>query len=137
MTVPRFWRRINSLYRLEGTKCRDCGQLYFPSRERCVECNSLNVEPYLFEGTGEIITFSWVYTAPKGFENRTPYCLAIVELTEGPRLTTQIIGLNKGEVKIGMEVEFAFRRIASEGEEGIIKYGFKFQPKDYPNHSIK
>ena len=134
MSVPRFWRRINSLYRLEGVKCKDCGKEYFPARSRCVECNSYSVEPFLFSGFGKVITFSWVYTPPKGFNNTIPYCLAIVELDEGPKVTTQIVGVDQKNVKIDMPVEFAFRKISSEGEEGVITYGFKFRPKGYPNH---
>ena len=94
MSVPRFWRRINSLYRLEGIKCKDCGKTYFPARSRCVACNSYNVEPFLFSGNGKIITYSWVYTPPKGFKSGIPYCLSIVELEEGPRVTTQIVGVH-------------------------------------------
>ena len=99
-----------------------------------MECNSYSVEPFLFSGFGKVITFSWVYTPPKGFNNAIPYCLAIVELVEGPRVTTQIVGVGQKNVKIDMPVEFAFRKISSEGEEGVITYGFKFRPKGYPNH---
>jgi len=137
VSVPRFWRRINSLYRLEGIKCTDCGKLYFPSRNRCVACNSTNVEPYIYSGYGKVITYSWVYTAPKGFNNRIPYCLAIIELDEGPRLTSQVVAIEEGEVSIDMPVEFAFRKISAEGDEGVITYVFKFRPKGYPNHATK
>jgi uncharacterized OB-fold protein len=90
----------------------------------------------LFSGNGEVVSYSWVYTPPKGFKSRIPYCLAIVELEEGPRLTSQIVAVEKGKVKINMPVEFAFRKISAEGEEGVITYGFKFRPRDYPKHKI-
>ena len=137
MSVPRFWRRIHSLYRLEGTKCTKCGRLYFPERNRCIDCNTYDKEKYIFSGNGKIITFSWVYTPPKGFKGSIPYCLAIVELEEGPMLTTQIVAAERDIVKIGMPVEFAFRKISAEGEEGVITYGFKFRPKGYPNNIKK
>ena len=137
MSVPRFWRRINSLYRLEGSKCPKCNELYFPSRNRCLKCNCKELEKHIFSGSGKIVTYSWVYTPPKGFNSQIPYCLAIVELKEGPRLTTQIVGIDKGEAVIDMPVEFAFRRISAEGDEGVITYGFKFRPKGYPNHAKK
>ncbi|MFW9922819.1 MAG: Zn-ribbon domain-containing OB-fold protein [Candidatus Thorarchaeota archaeon] len=134
MSVPRFWRRRRSLYSLEGVKCSKCGKLYFPTRNRCLECNTSEMETYNFSGIGKVITYSWVYTPPAGFDSRIPYCLAIVELEEGPRLTTQISAVDMDEVQIGMPVEFAFRKISSEGEEGVITYGFKFRPLGYPNH---
>jgi len=135
MSVPRVWRRRKTLYRLEGVKCPKCGELYFPSRERCPKCNTMPLEPFLYSGDGKIVTFTWVYTPPKGFNSRIPYCLAIIELAEGPRLTAQIVAVEQGEVSIGMPVEFAFRKLASEGKEGVITYGFKFRPKGYPKHS--
>ena len=94
------------------------------------------MEMYNFSGEGKILTYSWVYTPPKGFDSNIPYCLAIVELTEGPKLTTQIVGVSEPEIKIGMPVEFAFRKISTEGDEGVITYGFKFRPKGYPNHKV-
>ncbi|NHJ48037.1 MAG: Zn-ribbon domain-containing OB-fold protein [Asgard group archaeon] len=134
MSVPRFWRRINSLYRLEGSKCPKCNKIYFPSRKRCVECNSYDLEIALLSGNGKVVTFSWVYTPPKGFRSSIPYCLAIIELEEGPRLTSQVVAVEEGQVSIDMPIEFAFRKISSEGEEGVITYGFKFRPRNYPNH---
>lgn len=133
MSVPRFWRRINSLYRLEGSKCSKCNELYFPSRERCIKCDGYDLEPHIFSGYGKVITYSWVYTPPKGFKSRIPYCIGIIELDEGPRVTSQIVGVEKEEVEIGMPVEFAFRKISTEGNEGVITYGMKFRPKGYPN----
>ena len=53
--------------------------------------------------------------------------LAIVKLDEGPRMTAQIV-CRPDEVKIGMRVKSVFRRIATDGESGIIHYGTKFVP---------
>ena len=137
MSVPRTWRRRKALYSLEGSKCPKCGKHYFPARARCLECNTIELENYTYSGNGKVATYSWVYTPPKGFNSRIPYCLAIVELEEGPRLTSQLVALEENEVKIGMDVEFSFRKISSEGDEGVITYGFKFRPKNYPNHLQK
>ena len=43
-------------------------------------------------------------------------------------MTSQIIDCDAAEVKIGMRVETAFRRLGAEGEAGIIHYGYKFRP---------
>ncbi len=137
MSVPRTWRNRRALYSLEGSKCQKCGKYYFPGRTRCLDCNTSGLENHNFSGTGKVATYSWVYTPPKGFNNRIPYCLAIVELDEGPKLTTQLVAVEEGDVEIGMPVEFSFRKISSEGDEGVITYGFKFRPKNYPNHLKK
>jgi len=57
-----------------------------------------------------------------------PYVLAIVEMEEGCRLTSQVIDVDPAQVKIGMQVEAAFRKLGQEGESGIIHYGYKFRP---------
>ena len=44
---------------------------------------------------------------------------------EGPRMTAQIV-CRPDEVKIGLKVKSVFRRIATDGESGIIHYGTKF-----------
>ncbi len=53
---------------------------------------------------------------------------SIVEMEEGCRLTSQIIDVDPAAVKIGMQVEAAFRKLGSEGEAGVIHYGYKFRP---------
>ncbi len=41
---------------------------------------------------------------------------------------SQIIDADPAQVKIGMQVEAAFRKLGEEGESGIIHYGYKFRP---------
>jgi uncharacterized OB-fold protein len=48
------------------------------------------------------------------FAARTPYVIAIVELEEGPRMTTNIVDCNPDSVKIGMAVEAAFEDVSPE-----------------------
>ena len=62
------------------------------------------------------------------YEMVKPYILALIELEEGCRLTSQIIDVDPAQVKIGMRVEAAFRKLGQEGEAGIIHYGYKFRP---------
>jgi uncharacterized OB-fold protein len=54
--------------------------------------------------------------------------VAIVKLEEGPKVTSQIVDCRVESVYIGMPVEICFRKLTAQGAEGIINYGFKFQP---------
>ena len=56
------------------------------------------------------------------FAADVPYVIAIVELEEGPRLTTNIVGCAVEEVRIGMPVEAVFEDL----EEGVTL--LKFRP---------
>ncbi|HEY3361325.1 MAG TPA: Zn-ribbon domain-containing OB-fold protein [Methanosarcina sp.] len=129
-SVPRFWRSLGSRYNLEGTRCKECGEYYYPPRNFCVNCRrGGHIEPYNFKGAGEIISYTIIHTAAEGFEGQTPYTLAIIQLDEGPSLTSQVIG-DPEKIHIGMRVRSVFRKLGEDGERGMIYYGTKFVPAD-------
>ncbi len=48
------------------------------------------------------------------FASMTPYVIAIVELDEGPRMTTNIVGCPTESVHIGMRVEASFDDVTED-----------------------
>ncbi|MFN4133007.1 MAG: Zn-ribbon domain-containing OB-fold protein [Candidatus Hadarchaeales archaeon] len=126
MSVARFWREIPSRYNFIGSKCGNCNKIMFPPRFICPYCRRTGkIEPYNLSRFGKILSYTVVYSAAEGFEDQTPYVLAIVELDDGPRITTQVTDCDLSEVKIGDRVEMIFRRMGEDGEEGVIYYGYK------------
>ena len=88
----RTWRHIQQRYNLIGTKCTTCGELFFPSRVVCPNCRRKgNLEPFQFSGKGKIHTFSVIRSAPDNFKKSAPYAVAVVELEEGAKLTSQLV----------------------------------------------
>ncbi len=83
--------------------------------------------PAEFSGLGTVYSFTVVREAPEGFEGQAPYVLALVKLDEGPLVTAQLTDLD-GDVAIGDRVEMVTRRLRTDGERGIILYGYKFRP---------
>jgi uncharacterized OB-fold protein len=83
------------------------------------------IREYEFKGTGQIVTYTTIFTAPANFSEITPYVLAIVQLDEGPKLTAQIV-CDPSEVKIGARVKAVFRKLGEDGPAGVIYYGTKF-----------
>jgi uncharacterized OB-fold protein len=131
MTVARFWRENESRYNLIGTKCGNCGRLYFPPRSVCPVCHRKSLgkmEHFHLEGKGEVLSFSIVHDAPSQFELQKPYVIAIIMMDEGIRLTGQIIDCEPADVTIGMRVQATIRKVGEEGPSGIIHYGYKFMP---------
>jgi len=131
MAIPRFWREIPSRYNLYGSKCGSCGSLDFPPRAVCPRCGRKSVgkmERVKLKGRGTVVSYTVVHEAPAQYEMMKPYVLAIIEMEEGCRLTSQIIDVDPSKVKIGMPVEATFRKLGQEGESGIIHYGYKFRP---------
>ncbi len=128
--VARFWREIPQRYNLIGNKCSSCKRIFFPPREACPYCRRKSIgkmKEIKLNGKGKIVTYSIIHVGPEAFEEQVPYPIAIVELEEGPRVTTQIVDCDIKDVKIGMKVESTFRRIQEDGYTGAIYYGYKFR----------
>jgi uncharacterized OB-fold protein len=128
MELSRHWRLQNQRYRLVGEVCGTCGVKIFPPRDICPECSKPAQELYTFSGRGEVYSFSTVYNAPAGYEEYAPYTVALVKLEEGPVLTAQLTDLGDKEPEIGMPVEMVTRQLRTEGDQGMIVYGYKFRP---------
>ncbi len=43
-------------------------------------------------------------------------------------VTAQLTDVDAAEIKIGMPVEMVTRRLRTDGDEGVIQYGYKFRP---------
>ena len=127
--IVRTWRHIQQRYNLIGSKCTNCDGVYFPPRVICPKCRRKgNIETIQFKGKGKIHSFSIVETPTDDFKTIAPYAVAIIELEEGAKLTSQLVECNLDEIKIGDPVEMVFRKIREDGEDGVISYGFKFKP---------
>ncbi|RMG95743.1 MAG: Zn-ribbon domain-containing OB-fold protein [Chloroflexi bacterium] len=128
MEVSRHWRLQTQRYSLVGETCDTCGVKLFPPRDVCLECEAPAKELYTFTGVGEIFSYTTIYEAPAGFEHTTPYMIALIKLEEGPLVTAQLTDVDQEEVYVGMPVEMVTRKLRTEGEEGVIIYGYKFRP---------
>ncbi|MCY4145574.1 MAG: OB-fold domain-containing protein [Chloroflexi bacterium] len=75
------------------------------------------------------IVYSWaqVREAPGGFEAQAPYQLALVKLDDGNLICAQLTDY-VGEAQIGDPVEMVTRKLTTDGERGMIVYGYKFRP---------
>lgn len=86
-----FWDGLSD-GRFRITRCRACGRPSFPPREFCPGCWSREVEWIDHDGRGRLYSYTIVHAAPGAFAAEVPYRLGIVDLTEGPRLATQLLG---------------------------------------------
>jgi len=129
MEIPRHWRLKKQRYSLVGEVCPHCEAKIFPPRDVCPHCGSEAKEAYAFSGQGEVFSYTVMHDAPSGYENNTPFTVAVVKLAEGPMVTAQLTDLGEKPVEIGMPVEMVTRRIREDGNEsGMLVYGYKFRP---------
>ena len=109
-----FWEAL-ARHELYVQRCRDCGTVRLPPRALCPACLSSAVEWVRSAGRGVVYSFTVTHQnqAP-GFREELPYVLAIVELTEGPRLLTNLVEGSPDAVRIGMPVEVVFDDVTPE-----------------------
>jgi uncharacterized OB-fold protein len=82
----------------EGTKagelrlqrCDDCRHTYFPPRPFCPKCASRKVSVVKAGGKAKLFSYVIHHRPAPGFT--PPYAIAVVELDEGPRMMTNIVG---------------------------------------------
>ena len=129
MDIPRHWRLRKQRYALVGEVCSHCDAKVFPPRDICPDCGEEAKTLYTFSGKGEVYSHTTVHEAPTGFEDATPYTVAMIKLDEGPLVTAQLTDLEDKHVEIGMPVEMVTRKLRSASDErGMLIYGYKFRP---------
>ena len=129
MFSSRSWREYPQRYRMEATKFKKSGKTYFPPRKVDPETGDTEFETVRLPDTGKLITYTVIRVAPSMWGDEGPYALGVAELTDGTKVMAQVVDCNVDEVKIGMEVRVEFRRIQTEGDAGVLSYGYKFVPK--------
>lgn len=100
-----FWRATRER-RLIMQWCRSCEQVVFYPREVCPRCLGSDLEWRDSQGTGTVYAFSVHYrTGSPEMMDRTPYVVALVDLAEGARLMTNIVGCHPDDIGVGMGVQ--------------------------------
>jgi uncharacterized OB-fold protein len=103
-----YWQAASE-HRLALPQCHSCDKFWFPPSRSCPHCLS---DQFSFEnvsGRGKIfsfVTFHRIYRP--AFAESVPYVVALVELEEGPRLLTNILGISHEDVRCDMDVEVVF-----------------------------
>lgn len=89
--------------------CKSCGTRHFMPRHLCPSCWSDQLDWVDSNGEGTVHTFSVVYRAPTpDFGSITPYVIAMIDLDDGPRMFTNIVGEGALQVAIGDRVLVVF-----------------------------
>ena len=109
-----FWDGVKR-HQLVFQKCKDCGTFVHPPRPMCPKCQSLNKEWSPSSGKGHIYSWVTVTYDKAGYPAiKVPYAVVLVELEEGVRVVSNVVGMKPEEVHIGMPVEVVFDDINEE-----------------------
>ena len=102
---------------LRVQKCLDCNRLQFFPRPLCVHCYSSNLGWQECKGTGTVYSFTIVSVPQdpvfrKHVKNTgVPIIFSLIDLDEGVRIVSEIVGCSPEEVELGARVKVTFEPI--------------------------
>jgi uncharacterized OB-fold protein len=126
ISLAAYDRAFDAKLRLEAARCVECGELSYPPRYRCIECESEAVtEPFPLPRSGEVYSVTTIRVPVPGLIS--PYTIAIIELL-GTRVRTlvRLTGAEPGSIGIGDRGSLVFRLVAVRS--GVPDYGYGFLP---------
>jgi len=121
----RFWEgAVEGVLRLP--RCDECGLVIFYPRLWCPGCHSDHTTWSELSGRGTVYSYTVTRRIPGRWREHIPFVLAYVELEEGPRVLTNVVGCDPETVAIGMPVVAVFDD-AGDGTAIL-----RFQPAEAP-----
>lgn len=104
-----FWEGVDQ-GEVRIQRCSDCGTLRHPPAPACPECQSLAWGFAVASGRGTVYSFV-VMHYPEIPPFDYPNLIALVELEEGTRLVSNLVGVSRRDVSIGMPVQVEFNEV--------------------------
>ncbi len=90
--------------KIMATKCKGCGNTYFPPRADCYNCLTSDMEWFEVTGTGKLLSYTKLEFGPVGFEDDLPYSIALLDYGEYKVFGRLANDIQLEDVKIGMEM---------------------------------
>jgi uncharacterized OB-fold protein len=101
-----YWEAArNREFRIQG--CADCGKLRHPPRPMCPHCGSLRTDMVPVSGRGTVYSYAILHH-PQAPVFDYPVQAVLVDLDEGVRVLSNIVGVAPDEIRIGMPVQVEF-----------------------------
>jgi uncharacterized OB-fold protein len=110
-----FWEATKR-HELTYQTCNRCNTVIFYPRRHCTSCGSLETTRHVSQGEGTVYTFSVVVQSRHPvFGELTPYAIGYIDLDEGFRMMSNIVGVNDpiNDIHCGMRV-----KVRWEDQEG-------------------
>lgn len=116
-----FWEGVRR-HRLLIQRCTACGTLRHPWLPGCNTCGHLEWDTVEASGTGTVHSYVVMHHPPFPAFTASdhaagaagPYAVGLIELTEGVRMISNVIGVPYDKVRIGMPVRLEFKAYDEE-----------------------
>ncbi|MBG0854028.1 bifunctional MaoC family dehydratase/OB-fold nucleic acid binding domain-containing protein [Streptomyces spinoverrucosus] len=107
-----FWEGVQR-HELLIQRCADCRTPRFPWLPGCGACGGLDWDTVRAAGDGTVHSYVVMHHPPfPAFD--PPYAVGLIELAEGVRIVSNVVGVPYDKVRIGMPVRLEFRRYDDE-----------------------
>jgi len=117
--IKRFWDGLKE-GKVYATKCKKCGQLYYPPQVDCFKCLGSDVEWVALSDEGVIETFTESHLKPQGFTHyEEPYIIAIARTPEGAKVMGWLEGISADKARVGLKVKIT-TTIKPDGYPAIV-----------------
>ena len=108
------WEGANQ-HEFRVQRCRGCGHMWFPPMTNCSRCLSTDLEWFVTGGKGKVFSFivyhqGWL----PGYLQETPYNVALIELDEGVRFISNVVGIPNDQIEVDMPVEATYEEVTPE-----------------------
>jgi uncharacterized OB-fold protein len=88
-----------------GTRCKECGRVFFPPRADCYQCLKSDMEWFEVTGKGKLVSYSKLEFAPVGFGDDLPYAIALLDYGDYKVFGRIADNVPENEIEVGMEME--------------------------------
>ncbi|MEU9701366.1 bifunctional MaoC family dehydratase N-terminal/OB-fold nucleic acid binding domain-containing protein [Streptomyces sp. NPDC047981] len=114
-----FWEGV-AAHRLLIQRCTGCATLRFPWLPGCNGCGSQEWDTVEASGAGTVFSYVVMHHPPfPAFD--PPYAVGLIELAEGVRMISNVVGVPYDKVRIGMPVRLEFLRVDEELELPVFR----------------
>jgi uncharacterized OB-fold protein len=106
-----FWEATKER-RLLVQWCLDCDRSVFYPREICPGCLGSDLEWREATGAATLYSFTVNHLSPSPTGTEGPFAIGLVELAEGPRMMTNVVGVPLDELSVGMALQVTWEELS-------------------------
>jgi hypothetical protein len=106
-----YWDGLRE-HKLLMPRCDSCDCYWFPPSLHCPRCGSAKWTWTPTSGRGRIFSYVVYHRVyHPGFADEVPYAVAVIELDEGPRMISNVVGIPPDKLVCDMKVEVVYHPI--------------------------
>jgi uncharacterized protein len=95
--------------------CEDCERVFFYPRTLCPECHGDRIGWKTASGLGTVYSYTISRRPPSpDLADLVPYVVALIDLDEGIRMMSNVVGVDAATLRVGQRVQVRFERVSEE-----------------------